>query len=197
MIYFAQKEREDYEVVIEDGKFLYKKSGQILDTSCGPRDAKWIFVLSTSKSLYVGQVNIHMPSYWKKKSPLSLRFFSSPCNITLQCHVQKRKGTFQHSSFLAGGATSAAGRLVVENGTLKVLLLAIYNLSLYSVQVDLLFFFKKSHASVQFIRWHIDPICYVCVTGHLAAQRSLPPDGGELPGVPELPQGQHGRSNQR
>jgi len=150
--------------VIEDGKFLYKKSGQILDTSCGPRDAKWIFVLSTSKSLYVGQ---------------------------------KRKGTFQHSSFLAGGATSAAGRLVVENGTLKVLLLAIYKLSLYSVQVDLLFFFKKSHASVQFIRWHIDPICYVCVTGHLAAQRSLPPDGGELPGVPELPQGQHGRSNQR
>ncbi|KAG2551649.1 IQ domain-containing protein IQM2-like [Panicum virgatum] len=86
--YLGPKEREDYEVVIEDGKFLYKKSGQILDTSCGPRDAKWIFVLSTSKSLYVGQ---------------------------------KRKGTFQHSSFLAGGATSAAGRLVVENGTLKAI----------------------------------------------------------------------------
>ncbi|KAL2557148.1 calmodulin-binding family protein [Forsythia ovata] len=32
---------------------------------------------------------------------------------------KKRKGTFQHSSFLAGGATSAAGRMVVENGTLK------------------------------------------------------------------------------
>ncbi|KAK1314403.1 hypothetical protein QJS10_CPA06g01581 [Acorus calamus] len=31
----------------------------------------------------------------------------------------KKKGTFQHSSFLAGGATSAAGRLVVENGILK------------------------------------------------------------------------------
>ncbi|OEL29157.1 IQ domain-containing protein IQM2 [Dichanthelium oligosanthes] len=86
--YLGPKEREDYEVVIEDGKFLYKKSGKILDTSCGPRDAKWIFVLSTSKSLYVGQ---------------------------------KRKGTFQHSSFLAGGATSAAGRLVVENGTLKAI----------------------------------------------------------------------------
>ncbi|KAF8728813.1 hypothetical protein HU200_018094 [Digitaria exilis] len=86
--YLGPKEREDYEVVIEDGKFLYKKSGQILDTSCGPRDAKWIFVLSTSKTLYVGQ---------------------------------KRKGTFQHSSFLAGGATSAAGRLVVENGTLKAI----------------------------------------------------------------------------
>jgi hypothetical protein len=34
--------------------------------------------------------------------------------------MQKKKGKFQHSSFLAGGATSAAGRLVVENGTLKV-----------------------------------------------------------------------------
>ncbi|GJN31607.1 hypothetical protein PR202_gn00106 [Eleusine coracana subsp. coracana] len=86
--YLGPKEREDYEVVIEDGKFLYKKSGQILDTSCGPRDAKWIFVLSTSKTLYVGQ---------------------------------KKKGTFQHSSFLAGGATSAAGRLVVENGILKAI----------------------------------------------------------------------------
>ncbi|KAL5974957.1 hypothetical protein ACLOJK_031633 [Asimina triloba] len=32
---------------------------------------------------------------------------------------KKEKGTFQHSSFLAGGATSAAGRLVVESGILK------------------------------------------------------------------------------
>ncbi|KAG2315652.1 hypothetical protein Bca52824_018774 [Brassica carinata] len=31
----------------------------------------------------------------------------------------KKKGVFQHSSFLAGGATVAAGRLVVENGVLK------------------------------------------------------------------------------
>ncbi|XP_066391286.1 IQ domain-containing protein IQM2-like isoform X3 [Miscanthus floridulus] len=85
---FVQKEREEYEVVIEDGKFMFKKSRQILDTSGGPRDAKWIFVLSTSKNLYVGQ---------------------------------KKKGTFQHSSFLAGGATSAAGRLVVEDGILKAI----------------------------------------------------------------------------
>ena len=34
--------------------------------------------------------------------------------------LQKKKGSFQHSSFLAGGATKAAGRLVVEDGTLKV-----------------------------------------------------------------------------
>lgn len=33
---------------------------------------------------------------------------------------QKKKGTFQHSSFLAGGATTAAGRLVAKDGELKV-----------------------------------------------------------------------------
>lgn len=38
----------------------------------------------------------------------------------MNCVLQKRKGTFQHSSFLAGGATSAAGQLVVVNGDLKV-----------------------------------------------------------------------------
>ena len=53
---FVQKEREEYEVVIEDGKFMFKNSRQILNTSGGSRDAKWIFVLSTSKNLYVGQV---------------------------------------------------------------------------------------------------------------------------------------------
>ncbi|WOL17567.1 IQ domain-containing protein IQM1-like [Canna indica] len=84
--YLGPKERDAYEVIIEDGKFIYKQGKQILDTSDGPKDAKWIFVLSTSRKLYVGQ---------------------------------KKKGTFQHSSFLAGGATSAAGRLVVEDGVLK------------------------------------------------------------------------------
>uniref|UniRef100_A0ACD5WS37 Uncharacterized protein n=1 Tax=Avena sativa TaxID=4498 RepID=A0ACD5WS37_AVESA len=86
--YLGPKEREDYEVVIEDGELMYKNSRQILDTSGGPRDTKWIFVLSTSRNLYVGQ---------------------------------KKKGTFQHSSFLAGGAASAAGRLVVEDGILKAI----------------------------------------------------------------------------
>ncbi|URE09024.1 calmodulin-binding protein [Musa troglodytarum] len=79
-------ERAAYEVVVKDGKFIYKLSGVLLHTSEVPEDSKWIFVLSTSKNLYVGQ---------------------------------KKRGTFQHSSFLAGGATSAAGRLVVENGVLK------------------------------------------------------------------------------
>lgn len=74
----------DYEVVIEGGRLLYKKCGKYVDTK---GNAKWIFVLSTSKTLYVGQ---------------------------------KNKGTFQHSSFLAGGATLSAGRLVAEDGVLKV-----------------------------------------------------------------------------
>ncbi|XXG64195.1 hypothetical protein AAC387_Pa05g2207 [Persea americana] len=83
--YLGPKEREAYEVIVENGKFFYK-DGKLLDTSEGDKDTKWIFVLSTSKILYVGK---------------------------------KKKGVFQHSSFLAGGATSAAGRLVVEKGLLK------------------------------------------------------------------------------
>lgn len=82
-----QTERKAYEVAVEDGKFLYRQTGKLLDTREGDEDDKWIFVLSTSKTLYVGQ---------------------------------KQKGTFQHSSFLAGGATLSAGRLVVEDGILKV-----------------------------------------------------------------------------
>ncbi|RLN15957.1 IQ domain-containing protein IQM6-like [Panicum miliaceum] len=84
--YLGPKEREIYEVVVEDGKMMYRLSRKIVDTFEGPRNAKWIFVLSTTRILYIGT---------------------------------KSKGTFQHSSFLAGGATSAAGRLVVENGILK------------------------------------------------------------------------------
>ncbi|CAM8916719.1 unnamed protein product [Rhodiola kirilowii] len=85
--YLGPMEREMYEVIVKDGKFMYKQNEELLNTSIEV-DVKWIFVLSTSKSLYVGQ---------------------------------KLKGKFQHSSFLAGGATSAAGRLVVENGTLKAI----------------------------------------------------------------------------
>ncbi|KAK8962406.1 hypothetical protein KSP40_PGU018898 [Platanthera guangdongensis] len=84
--YLGPKEREAYEVIVEEGRLIYKKTREILETTGGPKDSRWIFVLSTTKNLYVGL---------------------------------KRKGQFQHSSFLAGGATSAAGRLVVENGVLK------------------------------------------------------------------------------
>ncbi|KAK4258235.1 hypothetical protein QN277_007707 [Acacia crassicarpa] len=84
--YLGPMERLAYEVVVSDGRFFYKQSGELFHTNGEGGNAKWIFVLSTSKSLYVGK---------------------------------KKKGSFQHSSFLAGGATSSAGRLVVEHGVLK------------------------------------------------------------------------------
>jgi hypothetical protein len=49
-----QKERQEYELVVEGGKLVYKKSGVLVHTS---DESKWIFVLSTTKALYVGQVN--------------------------------------------------------------------------------------------------------------------------------------------
>ncbi|RDY04491.1 IQ domain-containing protein IQM2, partial [Mucuna pruriens] len=84
--YLGPMERLHYEVVVEDGRFFYRQSGKLLHTTGEGAHAKWIFVLSTSKTLYVSK---------------------------------KKKGSFQHSSFLAGGATSCAGRLVVEYGVLK------------------------------------------------------------------------------
>ncbi|CAI9097786.1 OLC1v1034277C1 [Oldenlandia corymbosa var. corymbosa] len=84
--YLGPQEREHYEYVVIDGKFLHKQTGKHLDTMTGPKGVKWIFVMSTSNKLYAGV---------------------------------KKKGNFHHSSFLAGGVTLAAGRLVVVDGTLK------------------------------------------------------------------------------
>ncbi|GKE23693.1 hypothetical protein Tco_1435205 [Tanacetum coccineum] len=83
--YLGPKEREEYEVIFENGKLLYKQSRRFVTTVKG---TKWIFVLSTSRTLYVGQ---------------------------------KKKGLFQHSSFLAGAATTAAGRMVVHDGVLEAI----------------------------------------------------------------------------
>ncbi|RZC81906.1 hypothetical protein C5167_044488 [Papaver somniferum] len=83
--YLGPIEREAYEVVVQGGKLVYRQSRLFVDTVEG---SKWIFVLSTSRKLYIGQ---------------------------------KKKGAFQHSSFLAGGATTAAGRLVSHNGVLQAI----------------------------------------------------------------------------
>ncbi|KAL3535590.1 hypothetical protein ACH5RR_004051 [Cinchona calisaya] len=83
--YLGPKERQSFEVIVEDGKLVYRDSGIFVDTVEG---SKWIFVLSTSRTLYIGQ---------------------------------KKKGTFQHSSFLAGGAITAAGRLVAHGGVLEAI----------------------------------------------------------------------------
>ncbi|CAH2077097.1 unnamed protein product [Thlaspi arvense] len=78
-------EREAYEVIVEDGKLLYKQSMTLITST---EEAKSIFVLSTTRTLYVGN---------------------------------KKKGAFQHSSFLSGGATTAAGRLVARDGILEAI----------------------------------------------------------------------------
>lgn len=85
IMYLGPNEREAFEVVVEGGKLMYRKSGVLVNTT---EDSKWIFVLSTTRSLYVGQ---------------------------------KKKGKFQHSSFLAGAATTAAGRLVAKDGVLQAI----------------------------------------------------------------------------
>ncbi|XP_047152021.1 IQ domain-containing protein IQM1-like [Vigna umbellata] len=83
--YLGPKEREAYEVVIEKGRLVYKRSQNLVHTEEG---SKWIFVLSSSRVLYVGE---------------------------------KKKGQFQHSSFLAGGATIASGRLVAQHGVIDAI----------------------------------------------------------------------------
>ncbi|KAE8675951.1 putative casein kinase [Hibiscus syriacus] len=83
--YLGPKEREGYEVIVDSGRLVFKQSGSPVNTTA---ERKWIFVLSTSRALYVGR---------------------------------KEKGTFQHSSFLAGGATTAAGRLVARDGVLEAI----------------------------------------------------------------------------
>lgn len=77
-------EREAYEVIVEDGRLMNKQSMTLINST---EESKSIFVLSTTRTLYVGQ---------------------------------KKKGVFQHSSFLSGGATTAAGRLVARDGILEV-----------------------------------------------------------------------------
>ncbi|KAK7271980.1 hypothetical protein RJT34_28293 [Clitoria ternatea] len=83
--YLGPTEREAYEVVVEGGRLVYRQSKKLVHTT---HESKWIFVLSSSRILYVGQ---------------------------------KKKGQFQHSSFLAGGATIASGRLVAHNGVLHAI----------------------------------------------------------------------------
>jgi hypothetical protein len=59
--YLGPKERQEYEVVVESGRLVYKQSGVFVHTS---DDSKWIFVLSTTKALYVGQVTEKFPAHF-------------------------------------------------------------------------------------------------------------------------------------
>ncbi|KAK9283677.1 hypothetical protein L1049_011927 [Liquidambar formosana] len=84
--YLGPQERELHEYMIAEGTIVHKHTGDLLNTNDGFEGSKWIFVMSTSKKLYVGK---------------------------------KKKGSFHHSSFLAGGTTLAAGRLMAEGGKLR------------------------------------------------------------------------------
>nr|GMC78113.1 IQ domain-containing protein IQM1 [Ipomoea batatas] len=81
--YLGPREREEYEVILEEGKMKYSRNGSFVDSIEG---TEWIYVLSPERVLYV---------------------------------AQKEKGRFHHSSFLAGGAAIAAGKMVVSNGVIK------------------------------------------------------------------------------
>lgn len=92
---------------------MHKLSGKPLDTNQAKPGSKWIFVMSTSKRLYIGEVSSKFQIEYFMRYQLALvSDFTVP---------QKKKGKFHHSSFLAGGATLAAGRLMAEDGVLKVL----------------------------------------------------------------------------
>ena len=117
---WKQQEREHYEYIVVEGKIVHKQSGIFLDTIKGKPGAKWIFVMSTSKKLYAGPVSPEINTgitccNFLPFSILPQRFGSWNIN-----YFQKKKGVFHHSSFIAGGATLAAGRLEAEDGTLKV-----------------------------------------------------------------------------
>ena len=111
-LFNVQIERAEFEVIIENGKLLYKQSGKSLETVNG---CKYIFVLSTSKILYVGA---------------------------------KKKGQFQHSSFLSGGAATAAGRLVAHNGVLEVSYICYCNRIMAIICMQYLFSHKHIFLSI-------------------------------------------------
>lgn len=119
-----QEQRRHYEVAIYHGKLFYKVSGELVHTGSAKND-RWIFVLSPSDRLYIGRVcypvcnGSYFPKCYAQEVDTCFaphRIFDNSDSLT----VQKQPGVIQHSSFLAGGATVAAGRLVVEHGILKV-----------------------------------------------------------------------------
>jgi hypothetical protein len=51
-----QQERDNYEYIVCEGKLINNQSGDFLHTKNDSENAKWIFVMSTSKKLYAGKV---------------------------------------------------------------------------------------------------------------------------------------------
>ncbi|KAI3447482.1 hypothetical protein Pfo_004147 [Paulownia fortunei] len=119
--YLGPQEREHYEFLVVDGRILHKLTGKPLDTNQGSPGSKWIFVMSVSKRFYTGEVRCNRQS---RITCLMFLFINHLLNVNSLKHLcgnclQKKKGFFHHSSFLAGGTTLAAGRLMAEDGVLK------------------------------------------------------------------------------
>lgn len=66
-----------FEVVVENGKLVYGQSGMLVETVEG---SKWIFVLSTSRALYVG---LCLHSNWPIGKTVRHTFFSLYLNVIL------------------------------------------------------------------------------------------------------------------
>lgn len=72
---------------------------------------------------WAGKILLYCDIFSMKCSYVSYFLYSTRIRLLkrfLLFHEQKKKGSFQHSSFLAGGATTAAGRMVVKEGILMV-----------------------------------------------------------------------------
>ncbi|MED6207625.1 hypothetical protein PIB30_037412 [Stylosanthes scabra] len=81
--YLGPKEREEYEVVVENGKLVYKQDGRVVDTD---EKSKWIFVLSTTRSLYVGR---------KQKGTFQHSSFLSGAAITAAGRLVAHQGVLE------------------------------------------------------------------------------------------------------
>lgn len=70
-----QKEREQYEFVVIDGKIMHKLTGYPLHTNnIKSSRAKWIFVMSTNGKLYIGQVSYDLKESEVKVKEISTMF---------------------------------------------------------------------------------------------------------------------------
>ncbi|CAG8610926.1 1117_t:CDS:2 [Paraglomus brasilianum] len=148
--YLTDEEREHYEVIIQDGLFVYKHSGQLVHTNPSLRKqcdaASFTSSLngssrspSPSSQIPPGAVDDCVTAHEESK-PIDTTDFlypSSPIGrsdneedekwiYVTDCRNRlyigkKTKGHFHHSSFLAGGAIRAAGGIQIRNGKLEEL----------------------------------------------------------------------------
>lgn len=94
-----QQEREHYEYGLVEGKIVHKRTKQLLDTSKGMPGAKWIFVMSTSKKFYAGEVRtkVNLKNYLIVLCiPVSLNYLSDSqkAKMSFLITFRKRKESF-------------------------------------------------------------------------------------------------------